>query len=127
MHRSRLTAIAVDVPPEHHEREVAFWSGALGGRPERDEDGTYVTVGHAGHLEVFVQRIGEARSRIHLDVETDDVEAEVARLEALGAERVERVRSWWVMRDPAGLLFCVVPPQSNDFPAGAATWGGDPA
>ena len=81
-----------------------------------------MTVGHGDGLEVFVQRIGEGAPRYHLDVETDDVEAEAARLEALGAERVEQIRSWWVMRDPAGLLFCVVRPQRDDFPAGAATW-----
>ena len=65
-----------------------------------------------------------ARTRpcYHLDVETDDVEAEVARLEALGADWVEQIRTWWVMRDPAGLLFCVVRPQRDNFPAGAATW-----
>jgi hypothetical protein len=33
----------------------------------------------------------------------------VARLERLGAERVQKVQTWWVMRDPAGLLFCVLP------------------
>jgi hypothetical protein len=123
MHRSRLTAIGIDVPAGVHERETAFWSGALGGEVERDGDGTYASVGHAGWVEVFAQRIGDEPARVHLDVETDDVEAEVARLEALGAERVEKVKTWWVMRDPAGLKFCVVRPQSDSFPEGAATWG----
>jgi catechol 2,3-dioxygenase-like lactoylglutathione lyase family enzyme len=123
MHRSRLTAIAIDVPAAVHEDEAAFWSGALGHPVDPAEHGdAYVTVGHADGLEVFVQRVGEEAPRYHLDVETDDVDAEVARLEALGATRVEKVRTWWVMRDPAGLLFCVVRPQRDDFPAGAATW-----
>jgi hypothetical protein len=123
MHRSRLTAIGIDVPADVHEREATFWSGALGHPVDPAEEGdAYITVGHGDGLEVFVQRIGEDAPRHHLDVETDDVEAEVARLEALGAERVEQIRTWWVMRDPAGLLFCVVRPQRDDFPAGAATW-----
>jgi hypothetical protein len=46
---------------------------------------------------------------VHLDIHTDDLDAEVDRLERLGAQRVQRGHSWWVMRDPAGLLFCVVP------------------
>jgi Glyoxalase-like domain len=123
MHRSRLTAIGIDVPADVHEREAMFWSDALGHPVDPAEEGdAYITVGHGDRLEVFVQRIGEDAPRYHLDVETDDVEAEVARLEALGAERVEQIRTWWVMRDPAGLLFCVVRPQRDDFPAGAATW-----
>ena len=123
MHRSRLTAIAIDVPAAVHEDEAAFWSGALGHPVDPSEHGdAYMTVGHADGLEVFVQRVGEEAPRYHLDVETDDVDAEVARLEALGATRVEKVRTWWIMRVPAGLLFCVVRPERDDFPAGAATW-----
>ena len=123
MHRSRLTAIAIDVPAAVHEDEAAFWSGALGHTLDPAEQGdAYVTVAHGDGLEVFVQRVGDDAARYHLDIETDDVDAEVARLEALGATRVEQVRTWWIMRDPAGLLFCVVRPQRDDFPAGAATW-----
>ena len=123
VHRSRLTAIAIDVPAADHEAEAAFWSGALGHpvAPE-DQGDAYMTVGHGDGLAVFVQRVGEEAPRYHLDIETDDVEAEAARLEALGATRVEQIGTWWVMRDPAGLLFCVVRPQRDDFPAGAATW-----
>jgi hypothetical protein len=60
---------------------------------------------------------------VHLDIETDDVEAEVRRLEALGATRVEVVKTWQIMRDPAGLVFCVVRVQSPaEFAAHATTW-----
>ncbi len=57
---------------------------------------------------LLVQRIGDRPSRVHIDIHADDVAAEVARLEELGAERVEQREYWTVMRDPAGLLFCVV-------------------
>lgn len=56
-----------------------------------------------------MQRLGEGTARIHLDIYTDDLDAEVQRLEHLDAQRVEQARTWWVMRDPVGLLFCVIP------------------
>ena len=60
---------------------------------------------------------------MHLDIESDDVEAEVRRLEDLGATRVEKIDTWWVMRDPAGLLFCVVRVQQpEEFEANATEW-----
>ena len=46
----------------------------------------------------------------------------VARLEALGAKRVRAVKTWWVMEAPTGHRFCVVRPQSPDFPANANRW-----
>ena len=107
MHRSRLTAIGIDVPSETHEREAEFWAGVVGGAVELRDDPNDPnrTVGWPRGLELFVQRIGDEQARVHLDVETDDVEAEVVRLERLGAHRVQRVKTWWVMRDPAGVVF----------------------
>ena len=61
-------------------------------------------------------------SRVHLDIETNDVEAEVRRLEQLGAKRVEAIRSWWVMEAPTGQRFCVVRASSADFDAKACEW-----
>ena len=57
---------------------------------------------------------------MHLDIHTDDLDAEIARLEALGAERVAFVHAWWIMRDPAGLLFCVVPEPEDSLNDGNA-------
>jgi len=120
MHRSRVAAIAIDVPAEREEDTVRFWAGALGSEA-RNQGDEYTTVGHVAGREVFVQRV-DAAARYHLDIETDDVDAEVTRLEALGATKVEQIHSWWVMRDPSGQLFCVVRPQTPDFPGDAATW-----
>jgi hypothetical protein len=109
MHRSRLTAALVDVPSSVYGSSLRFWAGALGAEPQfNDDNPEYADLGEATPgLQIYLQQVG-APARVHLDIETDDVEAEVARLEALGATRVEQVKSWWVMRDPAGLLFCVV-------------------
>ena len=122
VHRSRLSALGIDVPAEMQTVSAQFWAGALGRSAEFDDEGTYLNLGRVGGLDVFVQRVGEGGPRFHVDIETDDVDAEVARLEGLGATRVEQVSTWWVMRDPAGNLFCVVPQQTSDFPKDAATW-----
>jgi hypothetical protein len=124
MHRSRLTAIGVDVPSESQEREAEFWAAVVGGAVERRDDPNdpNLTVGGPRGLELFVQRIGQDRGRVHLDIETDDVEAEVVRLERLGAQRVQKLKTWWVMRDPAGLVFCVVAAQGGAFPTDSQTW-----
>jgi hypothetical protein len=62
-------------------------------------------------------------SRVHLDIETDDVEAEVLRLERLGAKRVEKGRAWWVMEAPTGQRFCVVrAKRSLEGAVGATAW-----
>jgi Glyoxalase-like domain len=124
MHRSRLVAALADVPDEHYESETAFWSGALGRTPEIDDaNPEYAAFGEVTPgLQFFVQSVG-APARVHLDIETDDVEAEVRRLEALGATRVAQIKTWWVMTDPAGMLFCVVRVQlPESFEQSATTW-----
>src|SRR5271154_4998408 len=109
-HRSRLTSTLIDVPRADYARTVAFWSAALdrAGEVEAD-DPDYTSFGEpTPGVSLLVQAVGDDSPRIHLDIETDDVEAEVARLTALGATEVERIESWVVMRDPAGVVFCVV-------------------
>lgn len=71
-------------------------------------------------VRVLLQRTSDSKTskvRMHLDLESDDVEAEVRRLEALGAKRwdhqQERGHDFWVLRDPWGNEFCVLQP---DFP-----------
>ncbi|HEX3946431.1 MAG TPA: VOC family protein [Acidimicrobiales bacterium] len=123
-HRSRLTAALVDVPAEHYQSSVDFWSGALGRTAEPDEDDPEYTLlsGPDQGLSMIVQRVDDA-ARVHLDIETDDVDAEVRRLEALGAVRVRQVKTWWILRDPAGLLFCVVRVQRpEEFATQATEW-----
>jgi hypothetical protein len=74
---------------------------------------------HAVHIEV--QAVMHP-SRVHLDIEADDIDAEVRRLELLGARRVERVKSWCVMEAPTGQRFCVVPSSGSDFDDVANIW-----
>jgi hypothetical protein len=111
-HYSRLELVAIDVPGDVHDQELAFWQGAIGmelpqGRRYPEFHGALLP--RQPHIGFLIQRLGEGPARVHLDFHTDDLEAEVARLERLGARRDQRVNDWCVMRDPAGLLFCVVP------------------
>jgi hypothetical protein len=68
-----------------------------------------------------VQRVRH-ESRVHLDIESDDVEAEVRRLEKLGARSLGAVKTWHVMEAPTGQRFCVVRAQRPDFATKANTW-----
>ena len=74
-----------------------------------------------GELSVQIQRV-DHESRIHLDIETDDIPAEVARLEKLGAKIDTRMERWVVMRAPTGQRFCVVRVQRAGFPGNATAW-----
>jgi hypothetical protein len=109
-HYSRVLKVVIDAPPEVHDRELAFWAGALGQElPEvysAEYHGAFLP---GSDLMLLMQRLEAGGPRVHLDIHTDDLDAEVARLERLGAERVQKVEPWWVMRDPAGLVFCVLP------------------
>ena len=124
-HRSRLTAVLVDVPAADHEKAAAFWSGALGREGRR---GTkfpeYHVLGQVTPgIEFMIQATGDTAPRIHIDLETDDIDAEVARLTGLGATELERLHGWVIMRDPAGTVFCVVGIQIKDaFEQHATTW-----
>jgi predicted enzyme related to lactoylglutathione lyase len=125
MHRSKLCGFIIDCQGADLRSAAAFWSGALG-MPTRELPGaegeTYVRLLDGQHdLHVEVQRVDHP-SRVHLDIETDDVEAEVRRLEALGARRVAQVKNWWVMEAPTGQRFCVVRQSSPDFAAKATRW-----
>ncbi len=78
-------------------------------------------------LRILLQRVPDAKSaknRVHLDIETDDIDAEVRRLEALGARRQTPIEDWWVMLDPCENEFCVIPLQqkSEDFTATTRAW-----
>lgn len=72
---------------------------------------------------VQIQRV-EHESRAHIDIESDDIPAEVARLVKLGAKVVERLERWVVMQAPTGQRFCVVRAQRPGFPKNASRWNG---
>ena len=109
-HYSRVLKVVIDAPPTLHDQELAFWQGALGQEMPEIYSAEYHGAFLRGNdLMLLMQRLESGAPRVHLDIHTDDLDAEVARLERIGAKRVQKVQAWWVMRDPAGLLFCVLP------------------
>lgn len=125
-HRSRLAGFIIDCETPDLDAASAFWSGALG-LPVRDPNeggkNRYAVLSDApGALRVEVQRVDHP-SRVHLDIETDDLEAEVSRLEALGARRLKFMHGrWWVMEAPTGQRFCVVHPARPEIGPGVNHW-----
>ena len=118
MHHSRLCSIIIDSRVDDLEAAAKFWSQAIG-RPIKsvDVDGEdrYAELDtHDDEPLVLIQKVTH-ESRVHLDIETDDIEAEVKRLEALGAKRVEFVKRWWIMEAPTGHRFCVLNKQRKEF------------
>lgn len=112
-HRSRLAGFIIDCRTDSLDDAATFWSAALGTRvvdPDEGGDGKYAVLGDTpAGLHIEVQRVDHP-SRVHLDIETDDIEAEVARLVALGAKEVSRPHNarWVVLEAPTGQRFCVI-------------------
>ena len=123
MHKSRLAGFIIDCKTDDLESAAAFWGGALGldVRALPAEPKYLQLVDPADRLHIEVQQVSHP-SRVHLDIESDDLEAEARRLEALGAKRVGKVKRWIVMQAPTGQRFCIVRPQRTDFASAANTW-----
>jgi len=125
MHRSRAYAILIDVPETEAAQAVGFWSAALGASPRQVLTEPQFTVldGAVPGLVTVVQAVDDA-PRFHIDIETDDVQAETARLLGLGAVPVSQWLECRVLRAPGGHLLCVVPVHSDPevFEAEASTW-----
>lgn len=109
MHRSRLSTFVIDCKVEDLDAAAEFWSQALGRSVTQTDDdpGYRALVGSQAGPALVLQKV-EHDSRVHLDIECDDLEAEVARLEKLGARRVRYHKRWWLMQSPTGHVFCVV-------------------
>ena len=125
MHHSRLCALLIDCQTSSLDEAALFWAQALGRPVDPQHPGTRENY---RMLEtppdeplVQIQRV-EHESRVHIDIETDDIEAEVARLEKLGARVAERQPRWVVMQAPSGQRFCVVRVQRPGFPKNANRW-----
>ena len=124
MHKSRLAGFIIDCNTTDLDGAAAFWTRALGYPLKKLEgdQGIYreLETGPAG-LHIEVQQVEHA-SRVRLDIETDDIEAEALRLEGLGAKKVKRFPRWWVMEAPTGQRFCIVNPQRGPLAGKANEW-----
>ena len=125
MHRSRVFALLFDAPADQAADAAGFWAAALAAPavPAPGEPQFTRLEGAIPGLATIVQAVDDA-PRHHLDIETDDVEAETARLVALGAVQVAQWLECRVLRAPGGHLLCVVPVHTDPdfFAAHARTW-----
>lgn len=118
MHKSRLAALVIDSEVEDIEQAKQFWQSALGylcldaDEAWQDRYAQLDTPSNQPHI--LVQKVSHP-SRVHLDIETDNIEAEVKRLTKLGAKVIKVMPRWTVMQAPSGHNFCVVQPQRSDF------------
>ena len=112
-HRSRLAGFIIDCEGGALREHADFWSRALGlALTDPDEGGhdRYAVLdGSPLGLHIEVQKV-EHPSRVHLDIESDDIEAEAKRLVALGAKEIARPHDtrWIVLEAPTGHRFCVI-------------------
>ena len=124
-HRSRLAGFIIDCQTGDIDAAATFWSGALGlpiNQSYVDGDAEYVDFANApADLHIEVQKVGHP-SRVHLDIEADDLDAEAARLEALGAKRIGFVKRWWIMEAPTGQRFCIVKMKNPEQGATPNEW-----
>lgn len=103
MHRSRLAGFIIDCQTDDLASATEFWTEALGYKTRSSSDPAeenYALLDTGpNELHIEIQKVDHP-SRVHIDIETDDIEAEVRRLEKLGASRIKQVRTWWVMQAP---------------------------
>lgn len=114
MHRSRISTLLIDTPVADAPQAVAFWSAATGARVVHPE-GEPQFVGLRGAVPGLVTAVQAVDDlpRYHLDFETDDVGAEVARLVGLGATEISTWEGCHTLRAPGGHLLCVIPVHSE--------------
>lgn len=116
-HQSRVCHFVIDC--NDLDAAIKFWSIAL----DATEEPVAPQSTHVyrqlklpdSEIRILLQHTNDvkvAKERMHFDIETDDVEAEVQRLEALGAQRWDHQENrgfdFWVMQDPWGNEFCVL-------------------
>lgn len=128
MHKSRLAGFMIDCKiddADDLDAAAEFWAKALGSPARQTADtgkSPYVELEvEEGEPYFEVQKV-DHESRVHIDIETDDIEAEVARLEALGARKISEIKDWIVMEAPTGQRFCVVPVIRGGFEEKANYW-----
>jgi predicted enzyme related to lactoylglutathione lyase len=126
MHHSRLSTFVIDCKVDDLEAAAEFWSKALGRElhPRDPADLDYRQLATSDdEAQVLLQKVGH-ESRIHLDIEADNLDAEAERLEKLGARKIKFVKRWWLMQAPTGQVFCIVNPQRGPLAGkpGANEW-----
>jgi predicted enzyme related to lactoylglutathione lyase len=131
MHRSRVCQFVIDV--SDLDQGVTFWTAVVDGVEEETSEASRHIYRRIrlpdSEIRILLQKTGDrkiSKERMHIDLETDNVEAEVERLEALGAVRwdhqQERGFDFWVVRDPWGNEFCILQEEFPELLADRRAW-----
>ena len=111
------------------DRAASFWSAVLGYVRASEPQGPYLALFPRGGFgpELLLQQVPtqkREKNRMHFDLRTRDLDAEVARVRALGAVRlthqplVEAGWRWHVLADPDGNEFCLLQPPASYWTSG---------
>ena len=124
MHKSRLGTVIIDCQTDDLAREAEFWAAALGNTASssHEPEGRYIDIPSKPDDPQVILQCVEHASRIHIDIETGDIKAEVERLKSLGAEVVEIMERWTVMEAPSKHRFCVIGRKRDSFAENANRW-----
>jgi len=120
-HTSYVDQVCLDIPPRLYDAELDFWAAVTGWRRTEPEPGSEfgrLTPGHDQPLQLLMQRLDDEQEVVsaHLDWATTDREAEVERHVAAGAELQKSFAGWTVLRDPAGMTYCITRRTPGDRP-----------
>ena len=125
MHKSKLGCLVIDCQTDDLDQAAEFWSKALGNDiVQRDDLGGDLYRGlvtDPSQPRILVQKVDHP-SRVHLDIDSDNVEMEVERLIKLGATKIEYINDWCVMEAPSGHRFCIVKSKHPGFDDNAKSW-----
>ena len=118
---SYVDQVCLDIPPSRYDDELAFWAAVTGWRRRDPAPGSEfgrLTPGPEQPLQLLLQRLDDEQNTVtaHLDWSASDHEAELAAHESAGAEVMARFEGWTVLRDPAGLTYCVTRRRPGDRP-----------
>jgi hypothetical protein len=120
-HTSYVDQVCLDIPPSRYADELAFWAALTGWQRRDPEPGSEfgrLTPGPEQPLQLLLQRLDDEQDSVtaHLDWAASDHEAELAAHQAAGAEVQGRYEGWTVLRDPAGMTYCVTRRKPGDRP-----------
>lgn len=122
VHKSRLGCVVIECHTDHVEHAAGFWSQALGHPSEMNEEGNFATLHDPdGTIAMIVQGVPD-EPKVHLDIETDDMQAEIRRLEKIGARKLGVLDHAVVMEAPTGHRFRVTTPRAPILGDGANSW-----
>ncbi len=106
---------SVEIDCADHRAQAEFWAGVLGWQIVF-ESADEIAIAKDEHSRpgmgfANVPEAKTVKNRLHMNLRPDDQAAEVARLEGLGARRVDIGQAdvrWVIMADPEGNEFCVL-------------------